>query len=63
VAVVADPILDKPVSNARRRPAEYGRFGGAVISMAGQSNPQQGQINETAHPVLLLPAKDLVFYA
>jgi hypothetical protein len=36
--------LDKPVSKAQRRPAEYDRFGGIGISMAGPSNPQQGYV-------------------
>jgi hypothetical protein len=44
--------------------AEYDRFGGVGISMARQSNPQQGYYY-TEHPirVLLLRANDLSFGA
>jgi hypothetical protein len=39
--------------------AEYDRFGGAGISVAGPSNPQQGYLAEHQRLVLLLRANDL----
>jgi hypothetical protein len=54
----------KPVSKAQRRPAEYDRFGGVGISMAGLSkSPSKPLLPEHRIHVLLLSANDLSFRA
>jgi hypothetical protein len=42
------------VSKPQRHQAEYGRFGGVAISMAGPLNPQQGYVTGTPHPSLVI---------